>query len=584
MNCVVKYLSPYKKRMLLGLIIKIFGTIADLGLPWVLAYILDEVIPHKKISYILLWGLIMLVLAIAARQLNIKANRMAAKVARDSVQTIRHDAFDKICHLSGAQVDLLTVPSLISRMTSDSYNLHQVIGMMQRLGVRVPIILVGGIALTATLDLVLTLVLIATLPLLALVIYMVSKVGIPIYTKMQLRIDTMVRTIRENIIGIRVIKALSKTEYEKERFRKVSEEVSDYETKAGSVMALSGPLMNLLLNVGLAFIIIVGAYRVNSGQMLPGKIVAFLSYFTMILNAMMMVNRLFVGFSKGSASAKRMEELLLQEEDLKVLSTKIEKNVSASLANMKSSGAPFLEFDHVSFGYSDSIHKRVLKSISFTVNQGENLGIIGSTGSGKTTIVNLLMRFYDVKEGTIYIDGRDIRSYELRELRSMYGTVFQNDMIFADTIAENISFGRNLDKEQIKLAAKYACAEDFIEQKEGKYESEAAIKGANLSGGQKQRILIARALANHPKILVLDDSSSALDYKTDANLRRAIRNEFQDTTLITIAQRISSVMHMDRILVLEEGEVIGYGNHEELLATCQVYQEIYESQMGGIKK
>jgi ATP-binding cassette subfamily B protein len=572
--------------MLLGLIIKIFGTFADLGLPWVLAYILDEVIPYKKISYILLWGVLMLILAIAARQLNITANRMASKVARDSVQRIRHDAFEKICHLSGAQVDMLTVPSLISRMTTDTYNLHQVIGMMQRLGVRVPIILVGGIVLTSTLDLVLTLVLIATLPLLALVIYMVSKVGIPIYTKMQQRVDSMVRTIRENIIGIRVIKALSKTEYEKDRFRKVSEEVSDYELKAGSVMALSGPLMNLLLNVGLAFIIVVGAYRVDGGQMLPGKIVAFLSYFTMILIAMMMVNRLFVGFSKGSASAKRMEELLLQEEDLKVDTGKNDtsEKVSASEESLTKDNIPFIKFNQVSFGYSGSNEKRVLKSVSFSVQKGDNLGIIGSTGSGKTTIVNLLMRFYDTKEGTIYIAGRDIRSYSLRELRNMYGTVFQNDMIFADTIAENISFGRNLDNDQIELAAKYACANEFIEHKEGAYEFEAAIKGANLSGGQKQRILIARALANHPQILVLDDSSSALDYKTDASLRKAIREKFKDTTLITIAQRISSVMHMDRILVLEEGEVIGYGTHDELLATCEVYQEIYESQMGGIKK
>jgi ATP-binding cassette subfamily B protein len=505
----------------------------------------------------------MLVLAIAARQLNIKANRMASKVARDSVQKIRHDAFEKICHLSGAQVDDITVPSLISRLTSDTYNLHHIIGMMQRLGVRAPIILIGGIVLTSTLDLVLTLVLVGTLPLLALVIYIVSRIGIPMYTKMQLRIDNMVRTIRENIIGIRVIKALSKTEYEKDRFRQASEEVSDYELKAGSVMAISGSMMNLLLNVGLALVIVVGAYRVNDGQMLPGKIIAFLSYFTMILNAMMMVTRLFVGFSKASASAKRMEELLYQEEDLKVIKGNIK--VASQL--------PFLLFDKVSF--------RVLKSISFSVEKGHTLGIIGSTGSGKTTIVNLLMRFYDTEEGVIYIDERDIRSYELGELRSMFGTVFQNDMIFADTLEENIAFGRELNRTQIEKAANQACAKEFIEQRENGYDFEAAIKGANLSGGQKQRILIARALANQPKILIFDDSSSALDYKTDSKLRQAIREDFKETTLITIAQRVSSVMHMDQILVLEEGEVIGNGTHEQLLDFCEVYQEIYESQMGG---
>lgn len=574
MNLVLYYLKSYKGKMLRGLMIKILGTFADLGLPWVLAYILDDVIPYRNITYILLWGLFMLILAIAARQLNIKANRMASKVARDSVQRIRHDAFEKICHLSGVQLDQLTIPSLISRMTSDTYHLHQVIGMMQRLGVRAPIILVGGIIVTSTLDLILTLVLIGTLPLLAFVIYMISKLGIPVYTKMQQRVDLMVRTIRENIIGIRVIKALSKTEYEKERFFKVSEEVSDHEKKASLIMAFSGPMMNLLLNVGLAFVIVVGAYRVNSGQMGPGKIVAFLSYFTMILNAMMMVTRLFVGFSKASASAKRIEELMLQEEDLKV----VVEDDNDSKVRVK---PPLIQFDNVSFSYTNSCEKRILNSISFTIEKGQTLGIIGSTGSGKTTIVNLLMRFYDVVEGNIFIHGRDIKSYELKTLRSMFGTVFQNDVIFADSIAENISFGRDLDMNQVIKSANQACASEFIQQKEESYEFMAAIKGANLSGGQKQRILIARALANRPHILILDDSSSALDYKTDAKLRQVIREELEGTTVITIAQRVSSVMHMDQIIVLEEGEIIGSGSHEQLLNSCEVYKEIYESQMGG---
>lgn len=572
MNLVLHYLKPYKGKMLLGLFIKVLGTFADLGLPWILAYILDDVIVYGRISYILWWGLLMVILAIVARQFNIIANRMASRVARDSVQRIRHDAFEKICHLSGTQMDRLTVPSLISRMTSDTYNLHQIIGMMQRLGVRAPIILVGGIVVTSTLDMILTLVLIATLPLLAFVIYMISKVGIPLYSKVQQRVDIMVRTIRENIIGIRVIKALSKTEYEKERFLRISEEVSDHERTAGAVMALSGPLMNLLLNVGLAFVIIVGAYRVNSGQMLPGKIVAFLTYFTMILNAMMMVTRLFVSFSKASASAKRMEELLLQEDDLEIMTEE---------ENQRNKVHAYIQFENVSFGYIDSNEKRVLKSINFKINQGQSLGIIGSTGSGKSTIANLLMRFYDTTEGTIYIDGRDIRSYELKKLRSMFGTVFQNDVIFADSIAENISFGRDIDLVQIMKAAKLACANEFIEEKEGAYEFKAAIKGSNLSGGQKQRILISRALANHPDILILDDASSALDYITDAKLRQALKEEFLETTVITIAQRISSVIHMDHILVLEEGEVIGCGSHEQLLKSCEVYKEIYESQMGG---
>lgn len=571
MKTILKYLKPYRVPMAFGLFIKITGTFADLGLPWVLSYILDEVIPTGKISLILLWGMVMFALAVAARQFNIIANRKASKVARDSVQLIRHDMFQKIGMLSGTQIDQLTVPSLISRMTSDTYNLHTFIGMIQRLGVRAPIILIGGIILTATLDPVLTLVLTATLPLLALVVSIVSKLGVPMYVKTQESVDHMVRTIRENISGIRVIKALSKTEYEKERFHQVNDEVVASEQKAQSIMALSGPFMNLLLNCGLAFVVIVGAYRVNAGQTQPGKIIAFLSYFTMILNAMLMITRMFVIYSKASASAARIEEVLSKEQELKVIPAKI-----------SNPDACFIKFDHVNFSYEKKEDKRVLSDISFQIKKGGSLGIIGGTGSGKTTIVNLLMRFYDIDSGSIRIAGEEISSFELTKLRSMFGTVFQNDIIFADTLQENISFGRDLSLDDVKKASRQACADSFIEDKENAYEFEAAIKGANLSGGQKQRILIARALAAHPEILVLDDSSSALDYKTDAALRKTIREEFTDTTIIMIAQRISSVMYMDKVLVLEEGKAIGYGSHEELLESCQIYKEIYESQMGGI--
>ena len=570
MKKVFQYLRPYYFVMLIGLLVKILGTFADLGLPWVLSYILDDVIPLNNISNIMLWGLVMLVLAVLARQLNIQANRMASKVARDSVLVIRHDLYQKISYLHSAQVDEITAPSLISRLTSDTYNLHQMIGMMQRLGVRAPIILIGGIVLTATLDPVLTLILVAILPLLALVIYLVSKRGIPMYKQTQQSVDKMVRVLRENISGIRIIKALSKTEYEKERFQQINEEVSNKEVAAGTVMALSGPLMNLLLNVGLAIVVIVGAFRVNSGSTQPGKIVAFLSYFTMILNGMMMVTRLFVSYSKASASAGRIAEVLDVKADLNVLP---QEDIIEDTGN-------HIEFDHVSFSYSNTSEKQVLNDISFSLKKGETLGIIGSTGSGKTTLINLLMRFYDTSTGMIRIHGRDIKTIPLKELRSSFGTVFQNDMLFADTIHENISFGRDLSIEQVERAAKQACALDFIAEKQGGFMFEAAIKGANFSGGQKQRLFIARALANHPEILILDDSSSALDYKTDAKLRKTIREDYKNTTCILIAQRISSIMHLDHILVLEDGEAIGYGTHEELLKDCEVYREIYESQMG----
>lgn len=575
MRMVFQYLRPYYGRMILGLIIKILGTLADLGLPWVMAFIIDDIIPLGRVSLILIWGGVMLLLAVAARTGNIVANRKASKVARDTVERIRHDTFEKIGNLSGAQVDQFTMPSLISRLTTDSYNIHQMIGMMQRLGVRGPIILVGGTVLTATLEPVLTLVLIGIMPILAFVVFTISRRGIPLYGRVQKSVDRMVQTVRENIAGIRVIKALSKTEYEKSRFEAVNEELVGRELKAGSVMAASSPLMNLLLNLGLTGIVIVGAFRVNAGASEPGKIVAFLSYFTMILNAVMSINRIFIIFSKSSASADRIRQVLDAPQEL--IQEKTEEI----------EGDDYIVFDHVTFGYHTKTHKESSKEavcvedINFRLKKGESLGIIGATGSGKTTIINLLMRFYDVDFGEVRVNGRNVKGYTLQTLRSMFGVVFQNDVIFADTLYENISFGRDIPPERVKEAAADARAADFIEDMEGGYEYRAAIKGANLSGGQKQRVLIARALAAKPDILVLDDSSSALDYKTDAALRLAIGKNYSDSTLITVAQRVSSIMQHDHILVLEDGRTLGYGTHEELLTSCPVYREIYESQMGS---
>ncbi len=582
MKHIFTYIKPYGLRMLFGFLIKVLGTFMDLGLPWVLAYIIDEVIPLKEIKYILLWGVLMLLLSIGAREFNITANRMASRVAGDTVKRLRHDLFQKIEQLSGAQVDYFSIPSLVSRMTSDTYNIHQMIGMMQRLGVRAPIILVGGMILTFTLEPVLTLVLVGILPLLAITVYVVSKKGIPLYSKSQASADKMIRIVRENVNGIRVIKALSKSDHEKQRFQNSNEEVVANELKAGATMAVINPIMNLLLNGGLTLVVIIGAYRVNSGASEVGKIVAFLSYFTMILNAMLMITRIFVTISKANASANRIFEVLYMEEDLKVCE---------GLAEEKGSDN-HISFHNVTFSYPQRKEEEVEKdestnveNIDFQIKEGESLGIIGATGSGKTTLLNLLLRFYDIEEGEIYIGGKNVKSYTLKELRQKFGVVFQNDMIFADTIAGNIDFNRNLTKERIREAAEDAQAAEFIEQLEpdiekDSYEYAAAVKGANLSGGQKQRLLIARALAANPEILILDDSSSALDYKTDAYLRTALRTHYQNTTTIMIAQRISSIMNMDHILVMEEGKMIGYGKHEELLRDCPVYDEIYQSQMG----
>ena len=551
-------------------------------MPWVLAYILDDVVPLGRISLVLWWGVVMFFLAVAARLLNIRANRMASKVARDTIEEVRHDLFHKIMYLSGNQTDRIGIPSLISRLTADSYNVHSMIGRVQRIGVRAPIILMGGILITFTLEPVLTLVLIATLPLLSVLVYRVSKKGIPLYTKVSQSVDGVVRIMRENINGIRVVKALSKTDYEYGRFKEQNGELAEHEFKAGITMALSGPMMNLILNLGLTAIVVVGAYRVNAGASMPGRIVAFLSYFTMILHAMMAITRVFVDISKAAASANRIGLVLSEGDELLVRAREADKLSGEDATEIP----PRIEFLNVSFGYhaaSGGEDKLCLKNLNFRIMPGESLGILGATGSGKSTVINLLMRFYDVNSGSVRVDGRDVREYTPKELREKFAVVFQNDTVFHDSIMENICFGREIGEEEVMAAAKDACAYDFIMEKEDGFLSEAAIGGANLSGGQKQRLLITRALAGKPEILVLDDSSSALDYKTDAKLRRAIRKHYAGTNIVMVAQRVSSLMGLDHILVLEDGEAIGYGGHEELLKDCEVYREIYEVQMGSME-
>ena len=584
MKLIVRYCKPYAFRMLYGFLIKIVGTFADLGLPWVLSYILDEVVPLSEIQSVLYWGAVMLFLAVAARFCNIWANRKASLVARDVTRAVRHDLFVKTMELSGSQTDALHIPSLVSRMTSDTYNIHHMVGMMQRLGVRAPMILVGGIIITLTMEPVLTLVLVILLPILGSLIFYISRKGIPLYKKVQTSMDSMVRIMRENISGIRVIKALSKTEYEKGRFAEANKGMLQRELRAGSVMALSGPLMGLLLNIGLTLVVIVGAYRVNSGASEPGKIVAFLSYFTMILNAVIMINRIFMVSSKATASAGRIEEVLSAPKELLLTSNGSDSDVFYQQRQKKD--VPHIEFKNVSFGYHAApgdAEKYCVKNISFRIYHGDSLGIIGATGSGKTTLLNLLMRFYDVTEGQILIDGTDIREIPLTVLRERFGVVFQNDVVFADTLRENIAFGRPLSEDEVKLAAEHALAAGFIEGKEEGYLHKAAIKGADLSGGQRQRLLVTRALAGKPEVLLLDDASSALDYRTDAEIRKNVREQYGETTTVLVAQRASSVMQMTNILVLEDGECIGYGTHEQLMEQCDVYREIAEQQMGDVE-
>ncbi|WP_250227440.1 ABC transporter ATP-binding protein [Anaeropeptidivorans aminofermentans] len=569
MRKIMHYIYPYRFFICIQFIIKFIGTVTDLLLPWLLSYIIDDVVPLKDLKKVYLYGGLMVFFAIVTITFNIIANRMAIKTARNFTKALRHDLFEKVSYLSSHQADIFTNPSLISRLTSDTYNVHQMIDRMQRLGIRAPILLLGGIAITLTLEPVLTLILICILPLLAIIVVFLSRKGVKLYTAAQTALDNLVRKVQENMTGIRVIKALSKLEYEKERFDDINKEVVQNDQRAGTLMALTNPSMNLLLNIGLTAVVVVGAHRVNAGFTQPGKIIAFLSYFAIILNALMMVTRLFVMYSKGVASANRIALVLDAPEDMEVLPSENEAIKS-----------PYhIEFRNVSFSYNKTQNN--LTNISFTLEKGQTLGIIGATGSGKSTVLNLLLRFYDTDAGEIFINGKDIRTIPYETLHTQFGVVFQNDFLFADTIRENIDFGRSLKDTGIKEAIDDAQA-GFIYEKPGNFTYKLTVKGANLSGGQKQRILIARALAANPEILLLDDSTSALDYLTDAALRKALRENFSDTTTIIVAQRISSIMNADHIMMLEDGEIIGFGTHEELLDSCESYNEIYNTQMGEI--
>lgn len=570
MKLLFKAMRPYRGIVTVALVIKAVASLMELVIPYILSYILDDVVPLYSVNKIVFWGFMMVLCAALVLIGNVIANRMASKISRDVSEKIRHMLFESTLRLSSEQMDGFTVPSLESRITSDTYNVHNLIGMCMRLGVRAPLLLIGGIIVTLALDPILTLVMVIVMPFISLSVYIISKKGIPLFTRNQESVDSMVRVVRENSQGVRVVKALSKTDYERRRYDAANKTLVADETRASVTMAASNPIVTFILNFGLVAVLVAGAFRVDQGLSQPGKIIAFIQYFTIISNAMIGITRIFVRASKGIASMKRIEEVIITESDLSV------KSEEEYPSREKE---PYIVFDNVKFSYEG--RKNNISEISFSLEEGKTLGIIGATGSGKTTIIQLLMRFYDIESGAIRIGGRDVRTMSEEELRLKFGVVMQNDFIYKGSIAENIDFGRGLSREDIKRAAECAQAAEFIEKLPEGYDYELNSKGTNISGGQKQRILIARALAARPDILILDDSSSALDYKTDSKLRKSIREDFSGTTTIVVAQRISSVMNSDLIIVLDEGRMIGSGTHKELLESCLVYREISQSQIGG---
>ena len=588
MKFLWKYLRKYAPRMAMVMSIKLSGTVLELLIPYVMEHLIDHVVPLQSLPKVLLWGCGMVLLAVCVRMLNVRANRLSILTAKESTFEIRRDLFHTALHLSGKQMDQVGLPSLISRLTSDSYNVQSFIQSVQTIGIRAPIMLMGGIAITLTMDRGLASILCIMAPIMIVLVVCISIRGIPLYERVQRGMDDIVRIMRENITGIRVVKALSKEEYEKNRFHAANRTATQRDILASIVMALPGPVVTLFLNVGLTLVVIIGARRVNDGLTQPGVILAFLTYFNMILMGVMGLNRVFLMMSKANASAKRIQQVVEVPEDLLPLP-------ESECATAPDDG--YLIFDHVTFRYDAEDHdenpgdharfageerQECLSDISFSVKKGGSLGIIGATGSGKTSIINLLMRFYDPQKGHVFVGGKDVRAYTQDDLHRKFGVVFQNDVLFADTIRENISFGRDLEEESLRAATKDAMAWDFVEAYDEGLDHASVIHGANFSGGQKQRLLISRALAAHPDILILDDSSSALDYRTDARLRQAIDAHHAAATSVIIAQRISSIMNLDEIIVLHEGQILGKGTHAELMESCPVYRELYHTQMGEV--
>lgn len=563
MGTVLGYLRPHGVRVACGVTVKFTAALLELVLPLLLEHIVDVSVPARDLTAIWFCGGIMAALAFGAAFCNITANRMAAWVSMEVTRKLRGDLYNRTQRLSCTQMDRFSTSSLVSRLTNDTYNVHQMFDKVQRGGIRAPMLVLGGLVLTFLLEPALAAVQLAVSLLTFLTIWQVTRRGIPHYAAAQEAGDTVVRIIRENASGVRVVKALACQGRERQRFGEASEAARRAEETAGCVMAAANPLTDLLLNTGLVLVVLVGALRVNAGQMPPGQIVAFLSYFTLIQTATLGIAKVFIRISKGAASARRIEEILLEPAD-----QPLRPSEAASEAE--------LGMDGVSFSYLGV--ERDLADVTFSLGRGETLGVLGPTGSGKSTLAALLMRLYDAGEGVVWLGGRDVNAVPREERR--FGVVFQNEALLNDSVYENISFLRNIPREDVIAAAKTAQAWDFIQALPEGLDSRLDIRGANLSGGQRQRLLAARALAGRPAVLVLDNADSALDYATAAALRAAIRRDCPGVTLVVISERVASLRRADRILVLEDGRVTAQGTHEELLEHCARYRHIAELQRG----
>lgn len=569
MRHILSYYRFYKVKFFIVVVTKFLGTLLDLIIPFLLSYILDNVIKtisKENFMPIIYYGLLMILASLFAFILSYKANQIASFIGCNCANRVRNDLFSKIETLSLRQIDDISLPSLISRVSSDTYNINQFYNMLLRIGLRAPILFFGGLIASFMLNARLTIIMLLTIPFILIIIIITGKIGIPLFSKIQKSLDSLVTTLREDISGIRVIKSLVKENKEKERYDKVNQKVINYELKSAKIMNIVNPSISLIMNISVTLVVLLGAilFNIDSSYATSGQIIAFLSYFNIILNSMVAMSRVFITYSKASASSIRINYVLNLNEDH-------QKQFNQEVSSY------FIEFKNVSFSYNHN--RNNLENINFSLEQYESLGIIGGTGSGKTTLLNLLLNLYDDYQGEIFVNYRNIKSYNHQQLLSLFGSVFQNNTLFNMSIKENVDFYRNLNDDDIIKALRVAQC-DFVFKLKDKEKTIVDTKGNNFSGGQKQRLLIARALANHPSILVLDDSFSALDYETDATLRQSIKQNYL-TTLIIVGQRVSSIMNATKIIVLNNGRIEAIGNNEQLLKSSSLYRDIYSSQTGG---
>jgi len=583
---LLKNLKPYT-LLIIGVIVFVFlQSLSELYLPTLMSDIVDIGVVKGDINYIIRTGGWMILFAVLAMISSVLGSYLAAKVATGFGRDLRTKVFTKVESFSLEEFDEKGTASLIIRTTNDITQIQRLVFTMLRMFLRAPLIFIGGIIMAVSKDAKLSLVFMVILPILSIIIFFVAKKSMSLFKSMQIKLDKLNLVLREYLTGIRVIRAFDREVYEKKKFHKANLNLTETAIKVNKLMAILMPLMILILNLTIVAIIWFGSIRIESGGMQVGDLMAFIQYASRIMFSLIMVSMIFIMLPRAAVSANRINEVLEVKPKIKdpiILKDnklEVEKNglTSESYRSEKDKRG-YLEFDKVSFCYQGA-EEPVLENISFRANPGELTAIIGSTGSGKSTLINLIPRFYDVTSGRILTDGVDIRELTQEKLRAKIGLVPQKAVLFTGTIAENISFGNNnLSRDEIIRAAEIAQAAEFISTMKQGYDSPIAQGGTNLSGGQKQRLAIARALAKHPEIYIFDDSFSALDFKTEAKLRVAIKKEIKNATALVIAQRVTTVMDADQIIVLDEGKIVGIGKHQELIKTCKVYREIVASQL-----